>query len=131
MIRTTLPIRERTLDEKSGAMVAKESEIAVTVDTSVYAEERWEIHFPQNAARETLFAYIERLGLDRTGDGRARVLSGLKAIYCFLEGDRIADYKSFCQLFDLSDEDYLRRLTARVGELFSMALGGSATSAKN
>ena len=55
MIKTTLPTFETSLDEKTKKLVTVEKEIVVTIDTSLFAEQRWEANFPHNAKNETLF----------------------------------------------------------------------------
>ncbi|MCX4314215.1 MAG: hypothetical protein OSJ83_10240, partial [Clostridia bacterium] len=86
MIKTTLPTFETSLDEKTKKLVTVDKEIVVTIDTSLFAEQRWEANFPHNAKNETLFAYIERMRDEGKIDA-VHVLSHLKALYCFLEGD--------------------------------------------
>ena len=60
MIRTTLPVVEKSIDENNNLVVNKKN-INVSVDTSLFAEERWEQNFPHNAKNEKLFAYIQRV----------------------------------------------------------------------
>lgn len=100
MIKTTLPIVEKAIENDK--LVTAKKTIDVKIDTSIFAEERWESNFPQNARRETLFAYVERIKTDGLND-KAHILSNLKALYCFIEGDAIPDFKSFCQMFDIAD----------------------------
>lgn len=129
MINTTLPVLETELNEADGTLKKSEREIKVKIDTSLFAEERWEKHFPHNAQRETLFAYIERVQEKGLADA-AHILSNLKALYCFIESDEIADFKSFLQLFNMSDVEYLTRLTNKIKLVFEIALK-STVSAKN
>ena len=126
MLKTTLPIVEKAIDK----LVATKKSIDVKIDTSIFAEERWESNFPQNASRETLFAYVERIKTDGLND-KAHILSNLKALYCFIEGDAIPDFKSFCQMFDIADGEYLNELTSKMRVVFDIALNGSAVTQKN
>ena len=128
MIRTTLPIVEKAIENDK--LVATKKSIEVKIDTSIFAEERWESNFPQNASRETLFAYVERIKTDGLND-KAHILSNLKALYCFIEGDAIPDFKSFCQMFDIADGEYLNELTNKMRVVFDIALNGSAVTQKN
>lgn len=128
MIRTTLPIVEKAIENDK--LVATKKSIDVKIDTSIFAEERWESNFPQNASRETLFAYVERIKTDGLND-KAHILSNLKALYCFIEGDAIPDFKSFCQMFDIADGEYLNELTNKMRVVFDIALNGSAATQKN
>jgi hypothetical protein len=128
MIKTTLPIVEKAIENDK--LVTAKKTIDVKIDTSIFAEERWESNFPQNARRETLFAYVERIKTDGLND-KAHILSNLKALYCFIEGDAIPDFKSFCQMFDIADGEYLNELTNKMRVVFDIALNGSAVTQKN
>lgn len=97
----------------------------------MFAEERWEQNFPHNAKNETLFAYIERMKAAGTVENKAYILSNLKALYCFMEGSDIPDFKSFCQLFDLADGEYLNELIEKIKFVFEVVLNGSTGTAKN
>lgn len=131
MIKTTLPIVEKTIDEQSEKLIVVEKTIDVTVDTSLFAEERWETNFPHNAKNETLFAYIERIQSAGKIDDKTHIMSNLKALYCFMDGESISDFKSFCQLFDIADSVYFDKLVKKIKFVFQMAINGSASSAKN
>ena len=61
MLNTKLPIVKKSFDETTQKLNVVQEEIEVSVDTSLFAEERWEANFPINAKKETLFAYIERV----------------------------------------------------------------------
>ena len=127
MIKTTLPTFETSLDEKTKKLVTVDKEI---VDTSLFAEQRWEANFPHNAKNETLFAYIERMR-DEGKIDTVHVLSHLKALYCFLEGDDIADFKSFCQLFNTVDGKRLAQLVEKIKVVFEIILDSATTDSKN
>lgn len=131
MIKTKLPAVEKTIDEATNALVVKEKEIDVAIDTSLFAEERWEANFPHNAKNETLFAYIERAQKAGLLENKAHILSNLKALYCFMEGAEIADFKSFCQLFDLADGARLEKLVDKIKYVFGIVLNSSTVSGKN
>lgn len=130
MIKTKLPVFESHIDEKAKKLIVEDKEIEITIDTSLFAEERWEANFPHNAKNETLFAYIERLKNDGVLDP-AHVMSHLKALYCFLEGDDIADFKSFCQLFAITDTERLARLVGKIKEIFEIIIDSATTDSKN
>lgn len=48
MIKTTLPVVEKQIDA-GGKLVVNKKNINVAIDTSLFAEERWEQNFPHNA----------------------------------------------------------------------------------
>ena len=116
MINTTLPVLETELDEAKGELIRKTHDIKCKIDVSVFAERRWEENFPANAKTETIFAYVERMnGKDLKNP--AYLLSNLKAIYCFIVSDEIADY--------------LTRLINKIKFVFEIALKATTTNAKN
>ena len=130
MIKTKLPVFTSHIDETTKKLVVVDKEIDVAIDTSLFAEERWESNFPHNAKNETLFAYIERMQAEGKVDP-AHVLSNLKALYCFLEGDDIADFKTFCQMFDVVDPDRLAKLIDKIKYVFEIVLNSATTDSKN
>lgn len=129
MLKTTLPIIEQKIENDK--LVVTKKNIDVSIDTSIYAEERWEANFPTNAKSETLFAYIERVQNSGDLNNKAHIVSNLKALYCFLEGDAIADFKSFCQMFDMVDEEYVQELVNKIKFVFSLVLKSSTATPKN
>lgn len=131
MLNTKLPIVKKSFDETTQKLNVAQEEIEVSVDTSLFAEERWEANFPINAKKETLFAYIERVKDTGLIESKANILSNLKALYCFLEGKDIADFKSFCQLFDLAEGEYLNKLIEKIKFIFELVLKSSTTNSKN
>lgn len=130
MIKTKLPVLEKEMvaDNK---VVTTEREIDVEIDTSLFAEERWEQNFPHNAKTETLFAYVERIQKSGLLESKAHILSNLKALYCFLESKELPDFKSFLKLFDLADGQYLTRLTDKIKLVFEIALSTATADEKN
>jgi len=130
-MKTTLPILKIDYDETTKTAKKTESEIEVNIDTSVFAEQRWEENFPQQAARETLFAYVERIIGTDGKIGKANILSSLKALFCFIESNALPDFKAFCQMFNVAESDYFNRLTDKISTVFDVALHGSVTTEKN
>lgn len=130
MIKTKLPLLEKEIDG-DGKLVVNKSEIEIGIDTSLFAEERWESNFSAQAKTETLFAYVERIGKAGLADSKAHILSNLKALYCFIDSDKLPDYKSFLKLFDLADGEYLTALTDKIKYVFEIALQGATVNSKN
>jgi len=128
-MKATLPTLKKELDGET--VVKTEGTIDVIVDTSIYAEERWESNFPNNAKTETLFAYVERVVKNDGVHAKANILSNLKAVYCFIESKDIPDFKSFCQMFDFGDIEYTKRLCEKISAVFNYALNSSAATPKN
>lgn len=111
----------------NGKVVSTEENTVFDVDTSVYSEERWEQNFPMLAQKEGLFQYIDHVQKNTEVAENVRVAAMLKAVYCFLEAKEIPTYKSFAQMFKLSDPEYTERLIKRLTEVFKQILGGSST----
>lgn len=130
MIKTRIPTLEKELDA-DGKLVVKQGEIDVAIDTSLFAEERWESNFPAQARSETLFAYVERIGQSNLTESKAHILSNLKALYCFMDSDKLPDFKSFLKMFDLADVEYLTRLTDKIKYVFEIALSSATVNSKN
>lgn len=127
-MRAKLPIIKQEFDESTESVKTIHGTIEADIDTSVYSEERWERFFPEQAQREGLFQYVERItsGSQSLGE-RAYVASMLKAIFCFIESDEIPTYKDFAQLFILSDAEYVNNLITQLVKLFRAIIGDSAT----
>ena len=125
-MKITLPILKQ--DFVDGEVVTTETERSFVVDTSVYSEERWEMNFPALAQKESLFQYIERIENAESTLKRSRIISLLKAVYCFIEptsGEM--SYKEFAQLFSVSDVGYTERLVDTLTSAFNAILNSSAT----
>ena len=130
MIKTKFPFREKRYDEEKKEIVTTEKEIDVMIDTSIYAEERWETTFPNNAKRETLFAYMERIGKPKDDGDVPWAISILKAVYCLIEAEQIATYKAFMQMLDITDPEYAKRLIGKLVDIFNAALNTAAVDGK-
>ncbi len=131
MIKTTLPKLDREIDDKTNTIVRHESEIEVWIDTSIAVEEAWEKNFPEQAKRETLFAYIERIRDANEAGRKADLISELKAIYCCMVSDELPDFLTFARMFDGTDEEYVNKLSNKLQSVFKLVLGNSVVSEKN
>ena len=110
---------------KDDQLISREENAVFDIDTSVYSEERWEQHFPDLCAKSSLFQYIERVQNNSISD-RVKVAGMLKAIFCFIESDKITTYKQFAQMFSLSATEYTSRLIDKLKTAFKLVLGSSA-----
>jgi hypothetical protein len=126
-MKIKLPLLRKEFDEKTKTVKQIRGTLECDIDTTVYAEERWERHFPELAQREGLFEYAERITGHKEEGGRAYVAALLKAVFCFIESDDLPTYKSFAQLFDLADEKYSTELINGFKDAFDLILGSSAT----
>jgi hypothetical protein len=122
-MKIQLPILEQRLE--GDTLVSNERISTFDIDTSVYSEERWEQNFPDLAAKEGLFQYIERIK-ENSVTNRVRAACMLKAIYCFIESEEIPTYKHFAQMISLSNEEYSTRLLTSLESAFRLILNGSS-----
>lgn len=122
-MKIEIPILSQQL--KDGQVISEEKTATFDIDTSVYSEERWEQNFPQLAARESLFQYIERIQSAEAIE-RVKIISMLKAVYCFIESDKVPTYKSFAQMFNLAAPEYVDRLIEQLKAAFDAILAGSS-----
>lgn len=129
MFKTTMPIFEQK--EVKGRLINTKKTIEVTIDTSVFAEQRWEDNFPKQAEKETLMNYVSRIIKKKNQKTIAYVLSSLKAIYCFMKSSDFPDFETFAQNFNLTQEKALNELVDRMTYIFKLALGSSTTTPKN
>lgn len=129
MFKTTMPLFEQK--EVNGKLISTEKTIEVTIDTSVFSEQRWEDHFPKQAQNETLMNYVSRLQKAKNKQSIAYVLSGLKALYCFLKSSNFPDFESFASSFNLADSNSLNKVVERIRYIFNLALNSSTSTPKN
>lgn len=131
MIKIKIPLNDREIVD--GKIKNNPGEIVAHLDMTVFAEERWQKHFPENAKNETLFAYVERMQKQNKTSKKdmVTIISNLKALYCFLKSDELPTFKTFAQLFDLSDQVTLDKQVKVIREAFDIVLQSSAISQKN
>lgn len=127
MIKSKLPVIEQEI--KDGQIISKESDIEIYIDTSLYAETRWEQNFPKQAEKEGLFEYVERIhkiyGEAEMSAIKVPVaISMIKAIYCFIE--TTVTWDDFQKMFAFNDKDYFEKLVKEIIYIFNLVLGGSA-----
>ena len=122
-MRLELPLLHQEL--RDDEVVSIRSSTVFEIDTSVYAEERWEQNFPKLAEKESLFQYVDRVKGDSTTD-RVRLTAMLKAVYCFIESDAVPTYKDFAKLFSLSDSAYTEELISKLITAFKAITGSSS-----
>lgn len=122
-MKITLPILQQDLVDNK--VQTQEKLIEFKLDTSVYSEERWEIHFPLLAKNESLFEYIDKVHNNAISD-RVKIACMLKAIYCFIDSDDLPSYKEFAQLFNLATPNYTSNLIESLRAAFAAVYDGSA-----
>lgn len=128
MFKTTMPLFIQR--EEKGKLITEEKTIDLTIDTSVFSEQRWEDNFPKQAEKETLTNYIARIQKTKDKESLAYVLSSLKALYCLMKSSAFPDFESFASNFNLTDLNSLTKVVDRIKYIFNLALK-SVTTPKN
>lgn len=129
MFKTTMPIFEQK--EIKGKLITTEKTIEVTIDTSVFSEQRWEDSFPKQSEKETLMNYVSRLQKVKNKNTLAYSLSGLKALFCFIKSSHFPDFESFASNFNLVDIKSLTKVVERLKYIFNLVLNSSTSTPKN
>ena len=123
----SLPILKQEYDETTEKVSTVEGVIKCDLDTSVYAETRWEKHFPEIAKSCPLFDYVDRILANKDYTAKVHVASMLKAVYCFIDSDDLPTYKSFAMLFNLGDSAFCNKLINKLLKIFKLAVESSIT----
>lgn len=93
------------------------------LDMSLASQIRFEAKFPELAKNEDLIGYAQRLKEIKELN-TAVILSNMKVLYCWFDTD--LTFIEFLKLFDLTDMDYIKKLTEEIKSVFDLVLNGSA-----
>lgn len=134
-MKITLPIK--TKDEiKDGKRILEYGEKPFELDISLNCQMRWESKFPEQAAKEDLVSYTQRIHAlllelkekDNLKNLTAPfVISILKTVYCYFDTD--ITFMQFLKLFDFSSNEHTERLIDKLKEVFEII--SSEASEKN
>lgn len=120
-MKVLLPIQ--TKEFKDGKIERHSYNKEFELDPSLASEMRWEAKFPQQAEHEDLFTYTQRI--QKIEELTAPVIiSKMKSIYCWFDTD--ISFIDFLKLFDLSDVEYINKLTSTLTEIWQAIKNGSA-----
>ncbi len=120
-MKIKLPTQTKTIIENR--MVKKEGEEEFDIDMSLASQIRFESKFPDLATREDLFGFTKRIcEIEELSAGV--IISKMKMLYCWFDTDMT--FINFLKLFDLSDEEYIKKLSLIIGEAFDLVLNSSA-----
>jgi len=121
-MKVTLPIvtKDEIINKKR---VTEYGEKAFNFDVSLGCQKRWEAKFPDNAEREGIVDYVERLK-DEKRTSMPVIISKLKAIYCFFDTDM--SFMAFLQMFDFTNAEYTKNLINKINELFEVVFDGAS-----
>ena len=93
------------------------------LDMSLASQIRFEAKFPDLAQREDLYNYSKRIS--EVKEMSAPVLiSKMKMLYCWFDTD--VSFVDFLKLFDLTDKEYVEKLTGEIKTVFDLVMDGSA-----
>jgi len=98
----------------------KKGDIDFTLDTSAYADYRFEQHFAKDLGC-SFQEYIYRI-IHGTGGPRADYLGLLKALYCLLESEQAPTFIDFIKMFDM---EHGAKIAEKLGQIFEQ-IGKSA-----
>ena len=106
-----------------GKLVVKTSDLELKIDTSLLAQQRFEAKFPALAEREDLEGYSKRIcAVEELS--MAVIISKMKMLYCWFDTD--ITFEDFLRLFDLTDIEYIKKMTNAIKETFEIIFNASA-----
>lgn len=112
----TKEIKDGKLDKKQGLFVAD-------LDMSLASQIRFEAKFPDLAKREDLYNYSKRISEIKELSAPV-IISKMKMLYCWFDTE--ISFVDFLKMFDLTDEEYVKRLTNELKTIFDLIIDGSA-----
>ena len=125
-MKIKLPIQTKEIIEKEDGelgFLVKTEDKEFDVDMTLLAQTRFEKFFPKMAEREDLFDYSKRIC--EIEEVRAEViLSKMKMLYCWFDTD--LTYEEFVKLFDLTDKEYIDKLSTKMKKVFDLIFNSSA-----
>ena len=120
-MKIKLPIQ--TKEVVKGELVKKQSDKVFEIDTSLASQIRFETKFPKLAEREDLFGYSKRI-CEVEEISAPVIISKMKMLYCWFDTE--LEFIDFLKLFDLSDKEYVEKLTDGIKVAFELIFAGSA-----
>lgn len=120
-MKIKLPIQTKEL--KGEELVKIESEKEFELDTTLAAQIRFETKFPELAQNEDLFDYSKRITANEQLTAGV-IISKMKMLYCWLETD--IDFVQFLKMFDLTDIEYITKLTNCIKKAIEIVFNSSA-----
>ena len=120
-MKIKLPIQTKEII--NGQLIKKESEKIVEVDTSLASQIRFESKFPDLAQKEDLEGYSKRICAIEQLSAPV-IISKMKMLYCWFDTD--ITFIDFLKLFDLTDIEYINKMTNAIKEAFEIIFSASA-----
>lgn len=116
-------LHTQTKEIKNGKLVKKQGTFEADLDMSLASQIRYEAKFPELAQREDLYSYSKRIS-DIKELSAAVIISKMKMLYCWFDTD--VSFVDFLKMFDLTDEEYVKKLTNEIKTAFDLIMDGSA-----
>ena len=116
-------LHTQTKEIKNGKLVKKQGVFDADLDMSLASQIRYEAKFPELAQREDLYSYSKRISEIKELSA-AVIISKMKMLYCWFDTD--VSFVDFLKMFDLTDEEYVKRLTNEIKTAFDLIVDGSA-----
>lgn len=120
-MKIKLPIQ--TKDIVNGELVKKQSEKVFEIDTSLASQIRFEAKFPGLAEKEDLDGYSKRICKVEELSAPV-IISKMKMLYCWFDTE--LEFIDFLKLFDLTDLEYVKKITGTIKEAFELIFKASA-----
>ena len=118
-----IELHTQTKEIKDGKLEKKQDMFIADLDMSLASQMRYEAKFPELAEKEDLYSYSKRISEVQETTAPV-IISKMKMLYCWFDTEiRFVD---FLKLFDLTDIEYVKKLTKEMQEIFTIILEGSA-----
>ena len=116
-------LHTQTKEIKNGKLVKKQGTFVVDLDMSLASQIRYEAKFPELAQREDLYSYSKRISEIKELSA-AVIISKMKMLYCWFDTE--VSFVDFLKMFDLTDEEYVKKLKNKIKTAFDLIMDGSA-----
>ena len=116
-------LHTQTKEIKDGKLEKKQGLFVADLDMSLASQIRFEAKFPDLAKREDLYNYSKRISEIKELSAPV-IISKMKMLYCWFDTE--ISFVDFLKLFDLTDEEYVKRLTNEIKTIFDLIANGSA-----
>ena len=116
-------LHTQTKEIKNGKLEKQQGLFVADLDTSLASQIRFEAKFPDLAKREDLYSYSKRINEVKELSAPV-IISKMKMLYCWFDTD--ISFIEFLKLFDLTDEEYVNRLTNEIKTIFDLVIDSSA-----
>lgn len=116
-------LHTQTKEIVDGKLVKKAGTFKADLDMSLASQIRFESKFPNLAEREDLYGYSKRISKEESLTAPV-IISKMKMLYCWFDTEIC--FIDFLKMFDLTDIDYVKKLTNEIKTIFEIILDGSA-----